>query len=290
MKKPQWITAIAAILIVVALYFVTSNNIFGSRSKKLTVTPTQADQHSAEDGHGHFSIDTLLAQAKQNLTPEQVTRIAFMESSITRGDVGEQQLHLYHQLAKFYADTARMFEPYAWYSAQAARLENSEKSLTFAARLFLNSIQSEPNPEVKSWKALQAKDLFERSLKINPANDSSSVGLGAAYLFGGISENPMEGILMLRKVAEEKPDFIYAQMMLGHASVVSGQLDKALERFNQVIKIDAKNLEATLSIAEVHERKDDKAEAIIWYRRSLPLINIPGLKAEVEQRITDLSK
>jgi tetratricopeptide (TPR) repeat protein len=183
-----------------------------------------------------------------------------------------------------------MFEPYAWYTAEAARLENSEKSLTFAARLFLNSLQNEQNAEVKSWKALQAKDLFERSLKINPANDSSRVDLGTTYLFGGITENPMDGILMLRKVADEKPNFIYAQMMLGHASVISGQLDKAVERYNKVIQIDATNLEATLSLAEILEKQGKKEEALLWYRKSLPLIKIDGLRLEVEKRITDLSK
>lgn len=50
---------------------------------------------------------------------------------------------------------------------------------------------------------MQAKDLFERSLTINPANDSAKIGLGACYLFGEISPTPMEGILKIREVAEK---------------------------------------------------------------------------------------
>ena len=41
-------------------------------------------------------------------------------------------------------------------------------------------LQADEVPERRKWKALQAKDLFERSLQINPQNDSSKVGLGAA--------------------------------------------------------------------------------------------------------------
>ncbi len=211
-----------------------------------------------------------------------------MENSISRGDVSNQQSHIFHQLARFWKDTAHIFEPFAWYTAEAARLENSEKSLTFAAHLFLNNLKSEGNPQLKDWKAHQAKELFERSLKLNPANDSTKVGLGATYLFG-FSENPMEGILKIREVAERDSTNSYAQMTLGQASMVSGQLDKAVERFEKVVLLQPNNLEALISLADVYERKGEKKKAVNWYKRSLPLIEVPGLRKEVEKRINELS-
>ena len=168
-------------------------------------------------------------------------------------------------------------------------MENSEKSLTFAAHLFLENLKGEENPALKQWKALQAKDLFERSLKLSQHNDSSEVGLGAAYLYGGIG-TPMEGIQKIRKVADEHPDNVYAQMTLGHASAVSGQFEKGAERFENVLKLQPTNLEAVLSLADVYERSGDKIKAIQWYKESLALINVPALKAEVERRIIELEK
>ena len=100
----------------------------------------------------------------------------------------------------------------------------------------------------------------------------------------------MEGILKIRQVAEKDPENIYAQMTLGHASIVSGQLDKAIERFEKVLQLQPQNLEAILSVADAYERKGDKANAVVYYRKSLPLINIAGLKEEVELRIAELSK
>ncbi|HVE61707.1 MAG TPA: tetratricopeptide repeat protein, partial [Chitinophagaceae bacterium] len=173
---------------------------------------------------------------------------------------------------------------------EAARLENSEKSLTFAAQLFLNNLKTERNQALKNWKALQAKDLFERSLKLNPGNDSAQVGLGATYLFGNIGDNPMEGILKIRQVAEKDSTNVYALMTLGEASVLSGQSDKAIERFQKIVELQADNLEAILSLADIYEREKNKEEAVKWYRRSLPLINIPGLREEVEIRIKELNK
>ncbi|OLY94999.1 hypothetical protein BUE76_21130 [Cnuella takakiae] len=232
----------------------------------------------------------MLARARQTLSPDRAARIAMLEQSITRGDVQEQKIHLYHQLSRFWYDTGRVFEPYAFYKAEEARLENSENSLTFAAHLFLNNLRAEEDPALKQWKALQARDLFERSLKLNPANDSSEVGLGATLLYGGIGATPMEGIGRIRKVVERNANNVYAQLTLGHASLVSGQMDKAIERFQNVWKQDPKNLEAVLSLADVYERKGDKANAIVWYKQSLPLIPAPELKTEVAQRIAELSK
>ena len=51
----------------------------------------------------------------------------------------------------------------------------------------------------------------------------SKVGLGACYLFGNISANPMEGIGKIREVVEKDSTNIYAQMILAKGSMMSGQ-------------------------------------------------------------------
>jgi len=228
--------------------------------------------------------------SKKHLNPEQVMRLNTLENSVSRGDVKDQQLKVYHSLAHFWKDSARDFAPYAWYEAQAARLENSEKSLTFAAHLFLENLQQDNDPQLIKWKALQARDLFERSLKINAENDSAKIGLGAVYLFGNISPNPMEGIALIRKVVEADSTNVYAQMMLARGSLISGQYDKAIPRLKTVNRVQPGNLEAILMLADVYERTGDNDNAITWYRKSLEFINRADAKAEIEKRIQQLMK
>ncbi|MBA2330809.1 MAG: tetratricopeptide repeat protein [Flavisolibacter sp.] len=280
MKRPQWIAASIAILLTVSLYALTRDQLFGYH-------PIQGSAASTPAPQGQLTIDTILHHAKERLTDDQLTRIHFLESSISRGDVLSQKLHIYHQLARFWRDTAKIFEPFGWYTAEASRLENSEKSLTFAARLFLQNLRYEENADLRQWKATQSKDLYERSLKVNPGNDSVQVELGEVYVYGGLAM-PMEGITMIRTVADKNPNNLYAQISLGNASLASGQLDKAIERFSKVVQLKPDHLEAVLLLADTYERKGDKAEAIKWYSRSLPIITIPGLKTEVEKRITQL--
>jgi lipopolysaccharide biosynthesis regulator YciM len=96
--------------------------------------------------------------------------------------------------------------------------------------------------------------------------------------------------MKIRQVAEKDSDNVYAQMSLGHASVTSGQYEKAISRFLTVLRRHPKYLEAILSLAEAYEQTGDKVQAVNWYKRSLPLINIAGLKKEAQSRIDELSK
>jgi cytochrome c-type biogenesis protein CcmH/NrfG len=109
--------------------------------------------------------------------------------------------------------------------------------------------------------------------------------VGACYMFGNISENPMQGILAIKEIADKDPDNMYAQMMLGLGGVQSGQYDKAAERFLNVIKKQPDNIEAILNLAGAYERMSNKAEAVKWYKTSLNFIQLPQAKKEIEERI-----
>src|SRR5678810_406614 len=99
---------------------------------------------------------------------------------------------------RYWSDTLRRREIGAYYTGEAAKLENSEKNLTFAAHLLLDDMMSSPDVSMQRWLATQAKELFDKALIINPADDSSKIGVGVCYMFGNISDNPMQGILAIR--------------------------------------------------------------------------------------------
>lgn len=291
MKKPQYITIFISIAALALLFA------FGKTTHKVVHSPDDGHDHSehthtagTEDLTSSVKIDSLLVAYKKNLPAEQGLRLDLLEKSITRGDVKDQQIHVYHQLANFWRDTGSNFIPYSWYTAEAARLENSEKSLTFAAHLLLNGLQQQHDPELRKWMALQSKDLFERSLILNPDNDSSKVGVGATYIYGGISQMPMEGINKVREVADRDSTNVYAQMTLAMGALITGQTDRAQERLLRVTKLHPDNVEAALLLGDLFEQKGDKASAIEYYTKASALITRPDIKTEIDNRISELKK
>ena len=74
-------------------------------------------------------------------------------------------------------------------------------------------------------------------------------------------ENPMEGILALRALAESEPPNVDAVVWLGIFGIQSGQLDKARERFSEALTLEPGHLEATwqLAMLDMEEGAYDRA-------------------------------
>jgi len=100
----------------------------------------------------------------------------------------------------------------------------------------------------------------------------------------------MEGILKVRQVSDKDSTNVFANIVLGHGSFISGQYDKAIDRFGKVVAVQPSNLEAVLMLAEVYERKADKTNAIKWYSNALQITDNPDLKTALEKRILELRK
>ncbi len=278
MKKQQIFLIGAGIVLLCTIYF------FGRTVPHNGHAPqAQHDDHSDE-----IDFTIILEASKSDLTPAQHYYVTQLESGVVRGDVKNQQIKAYQQLASFWKDSAHKLLPYTYYTSEAAKLENSQKSLTFAARLYLDGLMQQKEPRLKTWMAKEAKVLFDKALELNPDNDSLKVGLGSTLLFGGIGSTPMEGILLIREVADRNPSFLYAQQTLGMGSMMSGQWDRAIERFEIVYQLDPNNLEAMFLLADAYERKNDKTNAIKWYQTLSKHIDEPVIVQEIEKRINDL--
>jgi tetratricopeptide (TPR) repeat protein len=288
MKRQQYLLAGTGVFLLLTLYF------FGQ-----TVPPHPKPEVPAQGSEGtpavkSVGLQEILQASKSRLTPSQLSYVNRLEHSVVRGDVRSQQLNADRQLAGFWKDSVGDgFALYAYYTGEAAKLENSEKSLTFAAQLFLQSLRAQDDPALKGWMATDAKELFGRALELNPGNDSSKVGLGASYIFGSSAGSPtevMQGIQRILEVARRDSTNMYAQLMLGWGGLESGQFDKAIERLTTVVRHQPANIEAILLLAEVNQQRGNKAEAIRWYEAAKGLIGShdPDMVREIDRRIQQL--
>ena len=248
----------------------------------MPVTDTHAEVQS-------FDIQKFIDSATTQLSPQQVLYVTELQNGITRGDVPTQQKQALGGLAIFWKDSAKLFEPYAYYISEQAKLENSEKNLTFAAQLFLENLRAEHDAAKLNWKSTTAIELFERAIKLNPNNDDLRIGLGSCYVFGkgrsGDPQQTMKGIQELLVVARKDSSNMKAQFVLGVGGFVSGQYDKAIERFHKVVAAQPTNLEAVAFLADTYAAQGNKAEAVNWYNVSKRMVNNPAYSKQVDERI-----
>jgi len=280
LKKPQFIVVFLSLLLFSVLYF------FAPRSKK-TESPTSSQTINKEG----VSTQSILEAAKLSLSSEQKIAILSIENQLVESKSVVDSLKVYKKLIKYWSDSVGRIEPYLYYTYTAALLENTEKSLTFAAQLLVNNLTTpDAPPALQQWMAMNAKVLLEKALVINPINDTSKINLGACYLFGNISDNPMQGILKVKEVVDKNPKNTYGQLILALGGKKSGQYEKAIERFLIIIQLEPNNMEAMVNLAECYELTNQKEKAIEWYTQVREKVNIPAAKDAVTKRIQELKK
>lgn len=280
LRKQQWYVVTTGAVILFSLF------VFG----KFTPPHVHKESSSTEPKpvvNETFDIFQYISGLKKELTPSQSAYLTSLEDAISRGDLKSQKQQNFEALSNFWRDSAHAFTPFIYYLGEKAKLENSEKSLNFAAHSMLEELRGISDPALKSWMANQANELFKKSLVLNPNNDSTIIGQGSTFFFGAKGA-PMEGIMNIRKVAEKNPDNVFAQFMLGYGGLISGQNEKAIERFKKVIALDPENTEAVFLLAEIFEREGNKKEAIVWYQKGLINVKNPELVKALEEKINSL--
>lgn len=271
----------SGLVLLLSLYF------WGRTKPDASKTPvTQAASDHKEE---QLNSGSILETAKSRLSPERQAWLTAKENAVVRGDVTGQKIKLYDELATFWKDSAHVFEPFMYYLGEKSKLENSEKSLTFAAHLYLKQLKGVEQHALQVWMANQAADLFKQALTLNPENDSSKVGLGSSYIFGASgASSPMEGIQKILEVVNRDSTNLYAQFMLGYGGIMTGQYDKAIERLNLVAREDPENTEAIFLLAEAYERHGENAKAAQWYETGKKFVQNPEALKEIDKRIKEL--
>lgn len=233
--------------------------------------------------HEPASFDSLLAAARTGLPAHAVTEINAAEQQIAATGDSAAMSPQFTSLAKLWQQHKQL-PIAAFYYAKAAKLDNSEKKLNFAGQLFLDLIHDAGAPGVQVWEGQQAISCLERSLEINPKNDTAKLAMAAAYIEG--TGQLMQGVQVLREITREKPDDIPANLMLGKLSVQSGQFDKAIKRFETVLKQEPENKEALYFLAESYKGIGDKQKAIELFEKCKKVVNDPAFSRDIDQYIT----
>jgi tetratricopeptide (TPR) repeat protein len=284
LKKKQIILSISGILLIAAIFLLGK-----------TVSNQKPENPSiASEKKQLFDIQDFIKKSTVNISNSQRSALAILENEIKNETELSKKIITLNTLASYWKDTLKQFEPYAFYISEAAKLDNSEKNLTFAAQLFLSELRHEQDESKLAWESDEAIALFNKAIEINPANEDLKIGLGSCYVFGkgrnGDPQQTMTGIQELLGVVRRDSTNMKAQIVLGIGGYISGQYDKAISRFQKVIINEPNNLEAIAFLADTYAAQGNKTEAIKWYNISKRLANDENYTKEVDERIKLLEK
>lgn len=239
-----------------------------------------------------FNIQLFINSEKNNQSESIQKTISNLEKKIDENADLPHKVNALFALANYYKDSVLLPEAYLYFISEAAKLDNSEKNLTFAAQLFLDALRSEQDNAKIEWESSEAIGFFEKAIDLNPSNDDLRIGLGSCYIFGkgrnGDPQQTMKGVQELLGVVRKDSNNMKAQLVLGIGGFISGQYDKAIARLLKVVEREPANLEAIAFLADTYAAKGMKEDAIKWYQISKRLANDEHYTKEVDDRINQL--
>jgi tetratricopeptide (TPR) repeat protein len=129
-------------------------------------------------------------------------------------------------------------------------------------------------------------DCFEKVLEQDPTDVETKINLASCYVEG--SSDPMKGIAMLREVEKTDSNNVNLQLNFAFFSEKSGQWDKAIKRFEKVLKIKPDLIDVYLHLADAYKEKGDTQNAIKSLETYLSLVDDVLIKTEIQNYINKL--
>lgn len=188
------------------------------------------------------------------------------------------------------AEKQQRLEWAGYYRELISNHEKTEVRFLDAASRYYEATKSNQDTALRKSIAIRAIALYEKVLKQNPNNINASVDMAVCYTLTG---NPMQGIFMLRDVADKNPNHVLAQHNLGILSMQTGQFEKAAKRFEKVIALKPENPalfeQALLYAGIAYTEAKNTVEAKKKFSTLLATTQNPDYKQEAESYLKRLN-
>lgn len=176
----------------------------------------------------------------------------------------------------------------AYYLVKAAEKENSVKAFVKAGDYSAQLTQTAPDEKAHRYLMNNVIATYEKAVELDSNVVENKLRLAGAYIEG--SQNPMQGVGILRNIVAKDSNNVDAQLMLARFGIVSGQYDKAIARLEKVLYLQPQNTEALLLMAQAYEDTGLKPKAIEMLERCKKTIKDAEVLREIDNKIQDLKK
>jgi tetratricopeptide (TPR) repeat protein len=247
-----------------------------------TRIPKKEDAPSSDHaGPNTIALQTLVENAKSTLNKDQKAAITKLDAALkTDSNKKVAFENIIDQL-----DSLRQPVVAAYYMEQAAKASPIENNWKEAGNRYYAATRFAKEGD-RPLLYSKAMECFQKTLELNPQNTDVKINLAACYVEG--SAEPMKGIGMLREIEKTDSNNVNLQLNFAFFSEKSGQWDRAIARFEKVLRIQPDFIEAYLHLADAYQQKGDKANAIKSLEKYITLVDDVTIKTEIQDYINKL--
>lgn len=276
LSKSQVVLIAASLLLIVGLL---------ALDIKMPNTSKAGEKAKTETTAAALDFNKLKSTALQSVPGDAKAKIQSLEIKAEKAE-GAAKTEAILELADAYF-AYKQFSVSGFYFLQEAENTKSIELFVKAGDAFRDAYRNNNDSTTTPLLVEKAKVAYQQALDIDSANLDAKTGLGTCFV--DASENPMQGIQLLLEVVKKDPENINANLNLGMFSMRSGQYDKAIARFETVVK-KKPSAESYAMLAEAHEQKGDKASAIKALTKAKEYVIDPQIIAGIDAYIKTLEK
>lgn len=252
----------------------------------VSTTPSKRNTETVAEQVRKVPIEEVLKEERSSLKPDQSGIVASFEQAIkAEPDVVRRGI-LYDSLVR-YLGAGGKYVLAAMYSEEKAKANAGSGSDWMNAGERYRQAASFQQHEDHLPSLYEASiRCFQKALQLEPGNLDAKVGLGIAMVDG--TNDPMAGITLLREVEAKDSTHINMQLALGEFAIRSQQYDKAIERFNRVLRMKPEMYALHLSLAEIYDAQSDTAMVVYHLKAYSAVTDDPVMKTEIDEAVKRL--
>ncbi|MET3112734.1 tetratricopeptide (TPR) repeat protein [Pedobacter sp. CG_S7] len=281
--RTKQVIIIGAILLLIAFLF--TRDIKGLVKPKEDTTNTPAAGELATKPAQEINLQEVSTVGKNIINTSLAAEITTLENNYKKAPENDKNT-VALQLAQKWDDVEQPI-PSALYLELIAGKEPKINNWLNAGERFMKAFDLTRDSVIQPALLQKANNSYKNAFELDSNNAVAKTGLGITIVNG--MGMPMEGIAMLLAVVKKDPTNLKANMSLGTFAIKSGQFDKAIVRFNEIIA-QQPSPDAYFYLATAYENLGKKKEAIAAYLNSKKLAANPTLSKFIDKRVEELSK
>jgi tetratricopeptide (TPR) repeat protein len=247
MNKAQLYLIGLAVLLFVLLFFV-----FKLDKPALHTDKNLKSQLCAEF---KFEEEKFKENSLKNISADNQNKLNDLESKL-KSVQNTNEVELLKSISAFWYQNKQVLQS-AIYAEKIAEILKNEEAWSISGGNYFESLKNENDECLRAYITNKAVSCFENASKLDTSDISNKVNIALCFVENPPKDNPMKGILSLRELDSKYPNNPLVLTNLGRLAIKTGQFDKAVERLNQVLKVDPTNLKANCLIAEAYRGLKD---------------------------------
>jgi tetratricopeptide (TPR) repeat protein len=253
------------------------------KPKESTAGMPAAGELTSANAPQEISLQEVSTTGKNLIGTNLAAEITSLENAYKSGTDAEK-VNDAKQLAQKWDDVEQPV-PSALYLEIIAEKDKSLKSWLNAGGRLMKAYDMTRDSIMQPALLQKANAAYTKAMGIDSNNVEAKTGLGITIVNG--MGMPMQGIALLLDVVKKDPKNLKANMSLGTFAIKSGQFDKAIIRFKDIIE-NKPSPDAYFYLGTAYENLGKNQEAIDAYLNSKKLAANATLSSFIDKRVADL--